>query len=84
MYPKGKFSGMLTSIKEGIFISWRERSTVIILNRIFTILHFEMFQISYLIIHNYGTAVIVNSRGVYTRKEVLMRTREGSMNERNR
>lgn len=35
-----------------------------------------MFQISCPVMHNYGTAVIINSRRVYTKKRVLMRTKE--------
>lgn len=35
--------------------------------------------------HNYGTAVIVNSRRVYTKKKSIDENKgKGSMNERNR
>lgn len=34
--------------------------------------------------HNYGTAVIVNSRRVYKKKSIDENKEKGSMNERNR
>lgn len=68
MYPKGEVLRYADIHKGRHFHQLEERSTVIILNRIFTIL-FEMFQISCLIIHNYGTAVVNSRREVYTKKE---------------